>query len=354
MKTNAFLGRDWIDAELDFSKAEYETFIDVALELKRRFALGEDTSHFLRGKTLFTMFYNQSLRTRTTFHAGINQLGGFCQNLEPGKIYTPARKGFEKAYSTERIADVARVLERIGDALAIRMYGDPAQWVYGRANEILKEFAEWSNIPIINMECDKYHPCQGLADVITVKERFGGFKGIKFVMSWAYSGSCHKPLSVPQSAVLAATKVGMDVVQVQPEGLELHPQVVESCHRLAAEAGGSFQVMHDMEAAFEGAHVVYPKSWGSLSYFADPATGEAVDMEGMKGLFEANKDWICTSEKMALARPDAIYMHCLPADRGQEVTDEVIDGPQSVVFDEAENRLHAQKAIMALCMGGRF
>lgn len=354
MKTINFRGRDFIDAELDFTKEEWETLIDVALELKRRFAMGEKHSHILKDKTLFMIFYNQSLRTRTTFMAGINQLGGFGQLLNPGEIYTPALEGEEEPYSTERIADVARVLSRVGDAIAIRMYGPPTGWVYGKANRIMKEFAKWAEIPIINMECDKFHPTQALADMITIKEKLGSFKGKKIVMSWAYSGSVEKPLSVPQSVILAATKMGMNVVLAHPEGFELDPEVIEKCKEFAKENNSTFEISYSMEEAFKDADIVYPKSWGAVKYFAKPSEGKKADIQAMKELFSKNKHWICDQNKMKLAKPNALYMHCLPADRDMEVTNDVIDGPQSVVFDEAENRLHAHKAIMTLIMGGRL
>lgn len=358
MKTDSFKGRDWIDAEIDYTREEWETLIDIALDLKKRFLLGEDHTHILRNKTLYLMFFNQSLRTRSTFEVGIQQLGGFACNLEPGKTYTPARKGFEIPYKTERICDVARVLDRTGDALAIRMYGEPAHWIYGFANNTMKEFAEYMKIPVINMECDKFHPTQALADMITIKEKFGRFKGLKFVMSWAYSGSTHKPLAVPQSLVLAPTKMGMDVVLARPKGLELDPEVIDYCKKFARQNGTSFEETDSMEDAFRDADIVYPKSWGSLEYFARAdETGKRMkkpNLDGMKELFEENKNWICDKKKFSLIKKNGIYMHCLPADRDMEVTDEVIDGPQSVVFDEAENRLHAHKAIMALTMGGRL
>ncbi len=357
MKTSTFRGRDWIDAEYDFSREQWETLIDLALELKRRVAMGEDHSHLLKGKTLFTMFFNQSLRTRSSFEVGIHQLGGHATMLDTKSIYTPARVGFEIPYKTERISDVARVLQGYGDALAIRMYGGASHWVYGFANSVLKEFAEYMDIPVINMEDDKFHPCQALADMMTVKEKLGGFRGKKLVMSWAYSGSVKKPMAVPQSVVLSAAKMGMDVVFARPKGFELDPEVIEKTKEFAAANGATFEETEDMDAAFEGADVVYPKSFGSLKYFAkvqDDGTITEPDIDGMTALFEANKHWICDAEKMKLAKPGAIYMHCLPADRGMEVTDEVIDGPQSVVFDEAENRLHAQKAIMVALMGGKL
>jgi N-acetylornithine carbamoyltransferase len=198
MRTDSFKGRDFITL-LDWSREEVETILDVALDLKRQFATGDYHDHLLRAKTLFMIFYNQSLRTRNSFEAGMTQLGGHAHFLDPSKIYTPALEGKEVAYATERVSDVARVLSRMGDGIAIRCYGDPVDWEYGGANELLHEFAHWSDIPILNMEDDKYHPFQALADVLTVKEKFGGFKGTKFVMSWAYSPSVHKPRAVPQS-----------------------------------------------------------------------------------------------------------------------------------------------------------
>ena len=357
MKTNSFHGRDWIDAEYDFSREQWETLIDLALELKRRVAMGEDHSHLLKNKTLFMMFFNQSLRTRASFEVGIHQLGGFATMLDTKAIYTPARVGYEIPYKTERICDVAQVLAGYGDALAIRMYGAASQWIYGFANSVLKEFAEFMDPPVINMEDDKFHPCQALADMMTIKEKLGGFSGRKLVMSWAYSGSVKKPMAVPQSVILGATKMGMDVVFARPKGFELDPEAISMCRQFAAEAGASFEETEEMDASFEGADVIYPKSFGSLACFAKVEGGKVVaepDVERMTSLFEANKHWMCDEKKLKLIKPNGIYMHCLPADRGQEVTDAVIDGPRSVVFDEAENRLHAQKAIMVALLRGKL
>lgn len=358
MRSNSFLGRDWIDAELDYTKEEWETLIDVALDLKRGHAMSEDQTHILRNKTLYTMFFNQSLRTRSTFATGIQQLGGFHVDLEPGKTYTPARAGYDIPYKTERIADVARILSRVGDAIAIRMYGPPAYWIYGFANATLKEFAEYAQIPVINMEDDKYHPTQALADLLTIKEKFGTFKGLKLTMSWAYSGSVEKPRAVPQSVVLAGTKMGMDVTLAHPKGFELEPAVIDACKEFSADTGGSFKMVNDFEEGFRGADIVYPKAWGSVPCFdyVDESGKKVKDRnaEEAERLNTASRDWMTTAREMKLTNKHAIYMHCLPADRGQEVSDEVIDGPQSVIIDEAENRLHAHKAIMALLMGGRL
>lgn len=352
MITKSLRGRDYL-AETDFTREEIETVLDVAEDLKRDRAKGVLHDDILRAKTLFMIFYNQSLRTRNSFEAAMTQLGGHAHYLDPSKIYTPAMEGREVAYSTERVSDVARVLDRMGDAIAIRCYGDPVDWEYGGAHAMLREFARWADIPVLNMEDDVYHPFQGLADVMTVKEKFGGFRGVKFVMSWAYSPSVHKPRAVPQSAILYATRMGMDVTLAHPEGMELAPDILATCKDYAGTHGGSFQVVHDFEAAMKGAHVVYPKAWTAVPIF-QPPVGEN-DATKAQAIFDKHKDWICTAETMARADKNAIYLHCLPADRGYEVTNEVLDktdgqGWRSAAFDQAENRLHVQKAVMSLVM----
>jgi len=353
MKTDTFQGRDFITL-LDWSREEVETILDVALDLKRRYAIGELHDHILRAKTLFMIFYNQSLRTRNSFEAGMTHLGGHAHYLDPSKIYTPALPGKEVAYSTERVSDVARVLARMGDAIAIRCYGDPVDWAYGGANELMRNFSYWANIPVLNMECDKYHPFQALADVLTVKEKFGTFKGVKFVMSWAYSPSIHKPRAVPQSAIIAASMVGCNTVLARPPEMALDPEVVAACEKYAQMNGATFEVSDDFMGAAEGAHVVYPKAWAATPIF-QPPVGED-DVQKTQEIFDSYKSWKATPEYMSVADPEAIYMHCLPADRSWEVEDGVIDnteaksGWRSVVFDEAENRLHVQKAVMSLVM----
>ncbi|WP_258189061.1 ornithine carbamoyltransferase, partial [Candidatus Hakubella thermalkaliphila] len=270
----------------------------MALDLKRRFAAGEPHDHLLRAKTLFMLFYNQSRRTRNSFQAGMTQLGGSALYLDPGKISTTALPGREVAYTTERVSDVARVLSRMGHAIAIRCYGDPVDWIYGGANEIIRNFAYWADIPVLNMEDDKYHPFQALADILTVQEKFGTFKRVKFVMSWAYSPSVHKPRAVPQSAIIAATLMGMDVVLAHPKGMELDEEVLGACQKNAQSYGGSFQIVNEFEEALKGAQVVYPKSWTAVPLFKPPVGQDNPDKA--KEIFEANKDWICDKERLAL------------------------------------------------------
>ncbi len=356
VKTETFRGRDFITL-LDYTKEEVETILDVAIDLKKKFAIGEPHK-LLDAKTLFMIFYNQSLRTRNSFEAGMTQLGGHAHFLDPSKIYAPALEGDEEAYATERVSDVARVLARMGHAIAIRCYGDPVGWQYGRANEIINNFAHWSHIPVINMEDDKYHPCQGLADVMTVKEKFGTFKDVKFVMSWAYSPSVHKPRAVPQSAILAATLMGCDTVLAHPPEMELDPEIIKECKANAAMNNAKFEISHDFEDSFVDAQVVYPKAWAATPIFKPPIGEDSI--EKTEKIFEKYKSWKMTADIMKVANHEAVYMHCLPADRGHEVNNDVIDntdvkrGWKSVVFDQAENRLHVQKAVMSLVMGGRL
>jgi ornithine carbamoyltransferase len=353
MNPKSFRGRDMITL-LEWSREEVDSILEAATDLKKQYRGGKLHDDILRAKTLFMIFYNQSLRTRNSFEAGMSQLGGHAHYLDPSKIYTPALPGKEVAYSTERVSDVARVLARMGEGIAIRCYGDPVDWVYGGANELVRNFAYWADIPVLNMECDKYHPFQALADVLTVKERFGTFEGVRFVMSWAYSPSIHKPRAVPQSAIIGATMMGMDVVLARPPEMVLDPEVISACRGYAEDAGGSFSISEDFSDAAKGAHVLYPKSWAATPIFKPPVGSD--DPGETQAIFDRYKDWKATPAYMALADKQAIYMHCLPADRGWEVEDAVIDntepdsGWRSAVFDEAENRLHVEKAVMSLVM----
>ncbi|GAG25853.1 unnamed protein product, partial [marine sediment metagenome] len=259
-----------------------------AHDLKRKH-IRRETHRVLDGMTLHMLFYNTSLRTRNSFEAGMTQLGGHAHFLQPGAVYTPALKGEEKAYSTERISDVARVLAEMGDAIAIRIYGKPTGWEYGKGDRIVREFAEWSRVPVINMEDDMYHPCQALADVMTMQEKLGhNLQGKKFVMSWAYSSSVAKPLAVPQSAIVSAAMMGMDVTLAHPERLDLDPEILKATESLAKKNGGAFSIIHDMDEAFKDADVVYSKAWT-----VQPTDGSGImDEAKAKPIFEANKDWI--------------------------------------------------------------
>ncbi len=352
MKTRSLKGRDFLTV-MDFSRQEVDSIIEVAENLKRQRAQEQFHDHLLRAKTLFMIFFNRSLRTRNSFEAAMTQLGGHAHYLDPAKIYVPALEGQEQAFATERVSDVARVLDHMGDGIAIRCFGDVVNWDYGASHEILQEFARWSDIPILNMEDDKFHPHQGLADMLTVKEKFYDFQGVKFTMSWAYSPSTAKPRAVPQSAILYATLLGMDVTLAYPKGMDLDPEVITKAGKNAEENGGSFEIVNDFKEAIEGAHVVYPKAWAPTVLF-QPPVGQG-NKDEADSIFSRFKDWKCTEEIMEIAHRNAIYMHCLPADRGFEASNGVMDktegsGWTSAIFDQAENRLHVQKAVLNLLM----
>jgi len=323
-------GKDYI-ATQDWSTEELDTVIETSLDLKRRFALGEPT-RLLPDKTLFMIFFDKSTRTRNAFEAGMTQLGGHAHDLNPDIM---------QISHGETARDTGIILSRYGHGIAIRHDLEP-----GAGDTYIREVAEHADVPVINLQSDVDHPSQTIADLMTIREKFReGVRGLKIAVSWAYAPSYAKPMSVPQGLIWLMTRFGMHVVLAHPPEYTLMNHIVEDAKQNAELSGGSFEIVNDMDAAFEGADIVYPKSWGIEELFSRPEEALAISAR--------YKSWICDERRMGLANPHSIYMHCLPADRGYEVTDGVIDGPQSVVFDEAENRLHTAKAIMALTMGGK-
>ncbi len=320
-------GRDLI-GDLDFSKEEVETVMDVAFDLKRKRALNEPHA-YLRDKVLAMLFFFSSTRTRGSFEAGIAQLGGHGAFIDSNT--TQISHG-------DTPKEIGEIFGRYFDAIAIRH----CDWQEG--NQYLNDVAKACRVPVLNMQCDIYHPFQCLADLMTIWEKKGrDLRRKKIVVSWAYAESYLKPISVPQSLILQMPRFGLDVTLAYPPGFELMPDIVGQAQEQAKKFGTAFEITNSMEEGFKDADIVYAKSWGPLLTTADKTEG--------KKLQDSFKSWITDERKMAMAKPDAIYMHPLPADRNIEVTDAVIDGPNSVVYDEAENRLHAQKAVMALTMG---
>lgn len=320
-------GRDLI-GDLDFSKEEVETVLEVAFDLKRKRALNELTP-YLRDKVLAMLFFFSSTRTRGSFEAGMAHLGGHAAFIESST--TQIKHG-------DTSTEIGEIYGRYFDGIAIRH----VDW--GLGNRYINEVAQASRVPVFNMQCEIYHPFQCLADLMTIMEKKGrDLRKKKIVVSWAYAASYLKPISVPQSLILQMPRFGMDVTLSYPKEFPLMPEIEAQAAEQAKLFGTNFEIIHDMEEGFKDADVVYAKSWGPLLTTSDPAEG--------KRLQDQYKDWITDSRKMSLAKPDAIFMHPLPADREVEVTNEVMDGSQSVVFDEAENRMHVQSAVMALTMG---
>jgi N-acetylornithine carbamoyltransferase len=328
MQTN-LRNRDLI-GDLDFSKEEVETVLDVAFDLKRKRALGE-LHPYLRDKVLAMLFFFSSTRTRGSFEAGMAQLGGHAAFIE-SKTTQIAHGDTEK--------EMGEIFGRYFDGIAIRHV------TWGTGNRYLNLVAEASRVPVLNMQDEIYHPFQCLADLMTIMEKKGrDLRRRKVVVSWAYASSYLKPISVPQSLILQLPRFGVDVVLAHPPEFKLMPDIMEQAQEQARKYKAGFEVISDpdgMTAAVRDADVVYAKSWGPLLVTSDPDEGKAIQ--------DKYQHWITDDKLMALAKDDAIYMHPLPADRDIEVTSAVMDGPNSVVFDQAENRLHTQKAVMALTM----
>ncbi len=318
-------GRDLITTQ-DWTADELEGLFSLAAELKAAKREGRPTP-LLATKTLYMIFFDASTRTRNSFETGMTQLGGHAIYLSPDKM---------QISHGENARDTANVLSRYGEGIAIR------HCAYGEGNAYLAEVARHADVPVLNMQCDVYHPCQILADYLTIRERFGSTKGLKLGVAWTSAPNYVRPLSVPQSLILLMPRMGIDVTLAYPPEFTLMPEIEAQARANAQAAGSRFAISHDFEDAFRDADAVVPKSWGPLV-----TTQETQD--GLR-LIEQYPEWRCDTKHMALGKTHMIYMHPLPADRGREVTDEVIDGPQSVVYDEAENRLHVQKALMALTM----
>lgn len=274
------------------------------------------------------LFFFSSTHTRASYEAGMAQLGGHAAFMESRT--TQVSHG-----DTEK--ELGEIFGRYFDGIVIRH----CDW--GIGNKYINHVASASRSPVLNMQCDVYHPHQCLADIMTIIEKKSrDLRGKKIVVSWAYASSYLKPISVPQSLILQMPRFGLDVTLAHPPEFKLMSEIMQQAQEQATTFDTKFEVVDSMKEGFKDAEIVYAKSWGLLLTTNDPEEGKKIQNQ--------YKDWITDSKKMALAHKDAIYMHPLPADRDVEVTSEVMDGPQSVVFDQAENRMHAQKAVMALTM----
>ena len=330
-------GKHFITCD-DWSKQELDTTFNTAFDLKEKFA-NEISTRYLQDKTLFMIFFEQSTRTRNSMEAGMTQLGGHAHDLTADKM---------QISHGETPKDTAIILSRMGHGIASR------NCFYGIGNKYLNEMARHSTKPVMSLQDDIYHPFQGLADLMTIFEYFGkDAKGLKVTVSWAYADTHSKPLSVPQTQILLFPRYGLDVTVAHPKEFPLSKDIVNKAFKNAAEGGGSLKFTNNMDEAFEGAQIVIPKNWGGFGYYDidEYLQNEDASKKEMKANLEKYKNWICNEKKIKLADKNVKLMHALPADRGHEVTDEILDDPNiSVVFDEAENRLHTAKAIMSLTM----
>ncbi|MBD3256365.1 MAG: N-acetylornithine carbamoyltransferase [Candidatus Lokiarchaeota archaeon] len=284
----------------------------------------------LLGKSLCMFFYNPSTRTRNSTEVAAYQLGihAAFNSIKDSWI----------GYQSESVKDTASVLARYYNALAIRLFPVSVNWVYKEANRILREFAKWSEVPVINFEDDQFHPLQALTDIFTIIEKKKNPKGKKFVLTWAYHPK-PLPLSVPNSTLLISTRYGMDVTLAHPEGYELDDEIVNLAKDNARKSGGSLDITHDIKDAYQDADVVYVKSWGAISHYGDAREEKPLRLP-------YRDKWRIQEDYLKYTDQDSILMHCLPIRRNIVADDAVVDGKHSIVYDQAENRLYTIKALL--------
>lgn len=310
------------------------------IESGLRFKAGDDKSRPLSGKSVALVFFNPSLRTRASMQVGVYELGGNAVVLEPGGTSWTLehREGaVMDGDKTEHVAEFVRVLERYCVAIGVRTFAALKNWEEERTDPVLSAFAKYASVPIINLESAMHHPCQAAADMMTIREQLGAGRK-RVVLTWAWHPK-PLPMAVPNSFALAAAQMGHDLVIAHPPGYELDEELIGTTRERAADAGGSVEITNDIDAAFDGAEVIYAKSWGAQQFYGD-TDRDLAERAHYRG------QWIVDENKMSRTN-QAIFMHCLPVRRNVIVTDGVIDSPASVVIDEAENRLHVQKAVLA-------
>ena len=319
----------------DFDRSTLDRLIEAAIDLKSH----GTTEKPLAGKSVALVFFNPSLRTRASMQVGIYELGGNPVVLEPGGTSWTLehREGVVMdGNKTEHLAEFVPVLERYVSAIGVRTFAEMKDWETERTDPILNAFARYATVPIINLESAMHHPCQAMADMMTIREKLGTGKK-KVLLTWAWHPK-PLPMAVPNSFALAAAQFGHDLRISHPAGYELDEDLIAEIGSQASANGGSVEFTNDVDGSFDGVEVVYAKSWGGKQFYG------AADQD-IEHRATFRTDWIVDGSKMNRTA-DAIFMHCLPVRRNVIVTDGVIDGPRSVVIDEAENRLHIQKAIM--------
>lgn len=330
----------------DWSQREFDSLIESAIELKQSRAQSQSntSTQHLAGQSVALVFFNPSLRTRASMQVAIHELGGNAVVLEPGATSWTLehREGaVMDGDKTEHVAEFVRVLGRYCTAIGVRTFAAMKNWQEERADPVLAAFARYANVTIINLESAMHHPCQAMADMMTIREKLGeGRKRV--VLTWAWHPK-PLPMAVPNSFALAAAQMGHDLVLAHPKSYDLDDALMDTVRAHATKADGSLQVTHDIDEAFEGAEVVYAKSWGSRQFYGEPEK-DAAERAPYR------EKWIVDEQKMEHTN-NAIFMHCLPVRRNVIVTDGVIDSRASVVIDEAENRLHVQKAILTNLLG---
>lgn len=318
----------------DLTGGEIGQLLEQALEHKAE----RHVTNELAGRSIALVFLNPSLRTRASMQVAVFELGGNPVLIEPGSTSWSIEYSDNVVMDgnrTEHIAEFVRVLSRYVSAIGVRTFAGLKDWELERTDPVLQAFVKYSSVPVINLESAMHHPCQAMADMMTIRERFGEARK-KVLLTWAWHPKA-LPMAVPNSFALAASQMGHELTIAHPNGYDLDSELVAQVCDSAASSGGSVRTITDPVAGFEDADVVYAKSWAPPSFYGK----ESAVHDG-----QLRDTWIVNSEKMARTA-NGIFMHCLPVRRNMIVTDEVLDSTNSFVIDEAENRLHVQKAILA-------
>lgn len=332
MKTK-LQGRDFVSLK-DYSKEDLETILRLAFDLKVRLASGVPHP-LLLGKNLGMLFCAPSTRTRISFETGMSQLGGHAQYYDFQDLHLARIK--------EPWSDTAKVMSRYLDGLVVRLVSIPGarELKYGEGHDTVWTMADNATIPVILASSDKEHPCQVMADIMTIIEKLGpDYKKKKVALVWVWRREPITP-GIPHSLAIAGGSLGMRLTYAYPDGYDLDPEYINDGMRLAEQSGGTLEIVHNIDEAVKDADVIYAKSWGAIGKTTEE------DLKIRKSL----RHWRITQEHINAGTQDVIFMNAMPIDRELEATSEVVDGPRSVIFDEAENRLHVQKAIMSLIMG---
>ncbi|MBN2494494.1 MAG: ornithine carbamoyltransferase [Deltaproteobacteria bacterium] len=324
----------------DWSRQELERVLELAEDMKRE-RWTDKYAHVLDRRTFFMFFYNPSVRTRQSFECAATELGGHAQFLEPKSMRLKTSQS-----AGETVEDASKVMSRYACGIGIRILEDKIG-AYGQGHELCEEYARWSDVPIVSMAHDKFHPCQGLADMQGLWQHLGRdrLEGKKLLQVWGHGALARSWCSV-QESMLICSRFGMDITLAHPEGYDLDPEVLAQVEKNCAENGRELEISNDPVRCYDGAHVVYSRNWMHPDTYEDGEFHKAEEIE--RAL--AHPEWICDEKKMKRT-DDALFTHPMPIDRGHEVSDAVASGRRSIIYDVAENRLHVQKAIMALTMG---
>jgi N-acetylornithine carbamoyltransferase len=329
------LGRNFLSTA-DFTADELTSLVDLAVRIKA----GDYRERPLQGRSIALVFFNPSLRTRASMEIAIYELGGNAVTLDVGKgtwSLEHRENVVMDSDKTEHIREAARVLSRYVAAIGVRAFPEMKNYQDEMTDPVVRGFAAHSNVPVFNLESSRHHPFQALADAMTMREKLGAFSRQRVVLSWAYHPK-PLPMAVPNSFALIASQCGLDLTIACPPEYDLGEEALTEIHAAAESNGGRVTISRDYRAACAGARIVYAKSWGSKDFYG---RGDE-DIE----LRHQYKHWRI-DEALMRSTDNGWFMHCLPVRRNVVVTDGVLDGAQNAAIDEAENRLHVQKAVLA-------